>query len=165
MKKRIAIASAMLLALAAPMRLVAHEDLAPAANFQASENDGPAYPISGLRLQISSNVDDSSVLAELAEFKLTLGQVAEGFVGPAGPVPQTQVRLIVAPYSNYHASAISAITEQLSDHLKSEGFVNVMVFPREEEIDPETGRDLRGVGQLTLNLVVRAELYRKRWLF
>lgn len=165
MKRQITILAAMLLTLTVPVTLVAHEDLAPAANFEATANDGPAYPVSGLRLQISSNVDDSEVLAELAEFKLTLGQVADGFVAPTEVVPQTQVRLTVAPYSNYYASAISSITAQLSDHLKDEGFTSVIVYPREEEIDPQSGRDLRGVGQLSLHLIVRAELHRKRWLF
>jgi len=80
-------------------------------------------------------------------------------------VVRTAVRLVVAPYSNYHASALSAIALQISDHLEDEGFENVMVYPVEQQIDPETGRDLRGVGQVHFTLLVRAEPKPRWWWF
>jgi hypothetical protein len=40
-----------------------------------------------------------------------------------------------------------------------------MVHPLEQEIDPETGVDLRGHGQLGLTLLVRAERRPKRGWF
>jgi len=154
------------LALGIPGVLRAHDhDGAPAHDFRAVESDGPAYPVSGLRFQIVSSTPDARALVELPELEVGLGQVADGFVAPRDSVPIAAVRLVVAPYANYHASALSAIALQISDHLEDEGFENVMVYPVEQQIDPETGRDLRGVGQVHFTLLVRAEPKPRWWWF
>jgi len=139
-----------------PRSAAGHDGLAPASDFHALPEDGPAYPVSGLRLQIVSNAPDHEALAKLPELRLRLGQVAHGFVAPGGMAPDAEVPLVVAPYTNYHRSALQAISKQIVAYLTDEGFDEVLVYPVEEEIDPETGVDLRGVGQLRLHLLVRA---------
>ena len=158
MKKRNAVAAAMLLALAGPLAQGARaEERADASQLHASDRDGIGYPACGLRLQISSNEPSDEVLTALPELRVTLGQVAEGFVEPRGDVSQTDVPLVIAPYTKYYASALRAISVQITRYLQDEGFESVMVYPLEEQIDPETGHDLRGVGQVGLDLLVRAD--------
>jgi hypothetical protein len=154
------------LALAVPGALAgcAHEVMSPS-DYQADESDGPAYPVSGLRLQIDSSTPEAQALVELPELAVTLGQVADGYVAPRDSVPTGSVRLAVAPYANYHASALEAIGTQIADHLTHEGFEDVIVYPLEQQIDPETGRDLRGKHYLGLTLLVRAEPKQRRGLF
>jgi hypothetical protein len=157
---------AAVLAAGVPGAVAAHDEHeAPAMDFEAVASDGPAYPVSGIKLQITSSTPEARALVELPELKLALGQVQNGFVAPRDGVPVASVRLMVAPYSNYYASAIQSIGMQISEHLEDEGFENVLVYPLEEEIDPETGRDLRGTGQVNLTLLVRAEPRKKRGWF
>lgn len=163
MTRRTAWVVASFLALAIPAELPAHEGSAPASDFHAAASDGPPYPVSGFRFEIASSTPDASELRALPELRVVLGQVQDGFVAPGGPAPETEVPLVVAPYTNYYASALQAITLQIADHLKDEGFESVIVYPVEQEIDPETGADLRGVGQLNLHLLVRAEPGSSGW--
>lgn len=152
------------LALAIPGALAgcAHEVMQPS-DYQADDSDGPAYPVSGLHLEISSSTPQAPALVALSELDVTLGQVADGYVAPRDSVPTGSVRLAIAPYANYHASALQAIGSQIAEHLDHEGFEDVIVYPLEKEIDPETGSDLRGAHQLGLTLFVRAEPKKKRY--
>jgi len=133
------------------------ESTADASQLQASESDGIGYPASGLRLRFSSNDPSDEAFRALPEPTLVLGPVADGFVERRGDVPRSEVRLAVAPCTRFYTSALPSIGVQLSRHLQDEGFESVIVDPFEEEIDPATGRDLRGVGQLNLDLPVRAD--------
>lgn len=162
--RALALAAACLFAFAAPA--TAHDDDEPMpAELAADPSDGPAYPVSGIRLEISSSQPDHPALVALSDFRLKLGQVADGYVAPRKGVPEADVPLVAAPFTNYYASAVQAIGLQLTNHLKDEGLDNVLVYAAEEEIDPETGRDLRARGQLTLHFLVRAEPHKRRGWF
>lgn len=154
--------AALLLALAAPAPVAAHDDQAPASEFKATPADGPPYPVSGLRLQIISSTPDAEAFQKLPEMELELGQVADGYVAPGGPAPNAEVVLHSAPYTYYYRSALNAICVQIVERLRKKGFDPVLVYPAEEEIDPETGLDLRAGHQRELHLMVRADPAPKR---
>jgi hemolysin activation/secretion protein len=81
--------------------------------------------------------------------------VADGYVAPREGLPEAKFILRVAPYTNYYASAIRSINEQVVARFNKKGLIGVLVQPVETEIEPGSGRDLRAPGQVSLNLVVR----------
>jgi hypothetical protein len=103
--------AAMFLTVAMPGALAAHDpEGPPTAERRASESDGPAYEVSGLRLQIVSSTPSHEALAGLHELRVTLGQVADGYVAPAADLPQARVPIASAPFTRYYASALRAIS-------------------------------------------------------
>jgi hemolysin activation/secretion protein len=119
------------------------------------QRDGPKYPVAGFRLQYSSDHPRHPVLEEFLDIQVRLGQVDDGYVEPRAGVPETRIVLRVAPYTNYYASAIRAINQQVVSHFNEKGLIGVLVAPLETEIEPGSGKDLRKAGQVNLNLVVR----------
>jgi len=125
-------------------------------NFQADpKRDGPRYPVAGFRLQYSSDHPRHPVLEEFLDIQVTLGQVNDGYVEPRAGIPETRIVLRVAPYTNYYASAVRSINQQVVAHFNQKGLIGVLVGPLETEIEPGSGKDLRPPGQVNLNLVVR----------
>lgn len=129
---------------------------APPSQFKADARlDGARYPVSGFKLVYSSSHPKHPDLEKMLDADVELGQVADGYVAVRDDLPETSIPLRVAHYTFYYASAIRSINEQLVKRFNDRGLIGVLVQPLETEIEPGSGRDLRGPGQTSLTLVVR----------
>ncbi|MEX0745805.1 MAG: ShlB/FhaC/HecB family hemolysin secretion/activation protein [Phycisphaeraceae bacterium] len=123
----------------------------------ADEADGPAFTISRFKLQ---HLHPHPQLPDddwLAQVKVRLGVVEDGFVAPRASVPHVEFRLAEPEtwpsVERYYASGLQAILEQLRDALLDEGVMAVSVAPDPTQID-EAGRDLRDEDEHSLTLLV-----------
>ncbi len=138
-----------------PMRASAAVDALQGGQYAATQ--GPRYWVGDFKLEYAEPHSQHPPIEELMSAEYGLGVAADGYVGPrrggnnfwftlADPVESDAVPI--------YASGIREIAEQITNELNTRGLIGVYVAPHEEDVDPETGRDLRPAGRTALRLVI-----------
>ena len=122
-----------------------------------SDTEGPVYLVGAVRLNYASAHPLHPSIPELEDVDLALGESSDGYVGPRRGGDNVWFGLLDiergAPIRIY-ASGIRELNEQFVRELNRRGLVGVFVAPHPDDIDPQTGADLRPPGRTTLELVV-----------
>jgi hemolysin activation/secretion protein len=124
---------------------------------RALESDGPAYPLDALLPLYAEDHPDHPPLHRLNRAVFVLGRTADGYVGPRPGVKPVRFKLgqlTAAPEQQIYASGLRALNEQIVVWLNDQGLTGVLVRPHEEDIDPDSGLDLRNEGEADLRLLV-----------
>ena len=149
----------LLLALSAALGMVLAGPVASSAQGgpQARATDGNRYPVSSFGLIYADPHPAFPPVEELLALEVELGQAAGGYVAPRAGFPSTRLRISdVMTRTQFYASAIRAINQQLVFEFNRRDFHALVVAPVQGEIERRSGRDLRPAGQTALTLAVYA---------
>ncbi len=114
----------------------------------AAPDDGPAYPVSGIRLRYSLENPSLPPLDGVMNLSVSLGQTDQGYVEPRAGAETVTLRLADIGAGGtakviFYQSAIRSVGSQIVHFLNTRGIYGVFVSPDPDDIPPETGTDLR----------------------
>jgi hemolysin activation/secretion protein len=124
---------------------------------EAAPFDDKAYPVTRFLIEYKSEHPDHPPVDDLLNILVPLGSDPDGFVGPKPGVPVVQVRpadVVEGPSVVFHRSAINAIARGVIEALNDRGIIGVFVQIHPEDINDQTGEDLRGGKRGDLRLIV-----------
>ena len=119
--------------------------------------DGPSYEVTAFVLSYGTEHADLPPIDDLMQLEIRVGRTVDGYVAPREDVEAVTMKLDEvgqAPMHRFYASAIRRISEEIVAYFNRKGLIGIFVTPSAEEIDPETGKDLRSAGQTSLRLIV-----------
>ncbi len=122
-----------------------------------SAEQGPLYQVGEIELIYATGHPAHPPLELLYSVDLALGNAGDGFVGPRMGGQNlwfTLRELPAGPPIEIYASGLRELAEQLVSELNALGLMGVYVAPHEQDIQPDTGHDLRPPGQTRLRLVI-----------
>ncbi|UCD74773.1 MAG: hypothetical protein JSV91_13415, partial [Phycisphaerales bacterium] len=144
----------------------------PPAFGQATVADGPLYAVTGVEMGYAKALpflpDIATDLAPgLGDVEIDLGKVASGYVAPREGIERETIefRTIVLTGAEdeagepraqllLHLSALNAITDALTAAVKERRGLEFFIVADPNDVDPDTGQDLRGRGDKMLSLVL-----------
>lgn len=151
--RALGVALGLILALPDPARAAA--GASTAGRFSATE--GPVYLIGSVELRYAEPHPEHPPLEDVLDVDLALGEAADGYVGPRRGGQNVWFRLTEiaeGPPIRVYATGVRELNEQIVDELNRRGLIGVYVAPRADDIEPDTGRDLRDPGDTALHLLV-----------
>ncbi len=123
----------------------------------AAPVDGVVYPIDAIIPEYAEYHSDHPPLPDLDRAVFTLGRTADGYVAPRPGVRSIHFRLsdlAAAPAQRIYASGLRSLNEQIVAWLNEQGLRGVLVRPNEEDIDPDSGEDLRPQTRPQLRILI-----------
>ncbi|MBW2414550.1 MAG: ShlB/FhaC/HecB family hemolysin secretion/activation protein [Deltaproteobacteria bacterium] len=124
-----------------------------------SEQQGPVYLVGRLSLEYASEHALQPSLDDVRAADYALGLAYDGYVGPRRGAQNEWFTLHElgrdAP-ARVYASGLRELNQQIVRQLNLRGLIGVYVAPHEDDIDSESGHDLREPGYTSLRLVVYA---------
>lgn len=127
------------------------------ASGEFSGSEGPLYLVSAFELEYARPHPEHPPLQELENLPLALGETSGGYVGPrrGGRNAWFALSDLDGGYPiEIYASGLRELDEQLVDALNRLGLIGVYVAPHPDDIDRESGRDLRGPANTRLRIQI-----------
>jgi hypothetical protein len=117
----------------------------------------PEYRVCRIALSYGREHPDQPKLDALEDLEVELGELPGCYAAPGARVPSVKVRLKDLPTLPKHAlrvGAVNSILEGIEGVLGSWGLRGMFVAPHRDDLDADTGKDLRPAGTDTLRIVV-----------
>jgi hypothetical protein len=124
---------------------------------QYSEQQGPLYSVGEIELIYAVAHPAHPSLALLYDADYGLGSAGDGYVGPRLGGEQvwfTLRELAAGPPIRIYASGLRELCEQIVAEFNALGLMGVFVAPHEQDIQTDSGHDLRPPGDSKLRLVI-----------
>lgn len=124
---------------------------------RAVEGDGAAYPVSRFVVEYHREHGEHPPVAEVLNAPVTLGVIPGGYVAPRPGLATVTVRVgdVIEGFSGtFHASALTEVVRGIVTEMNRRGFIGVFVQAHPEDLDEETGADLREGKRTELRLVI-----------
>ena len=121
-----------------------------------SDSEGPVYLVGAVALEYAREHPQHPPTEELLRVDLALGEASDGYVGPRRGADNVWFHLADLAEGlpvRMYATGLRELNEQLVRELNRRGLIGVYVAPHEDDIDPRSGRDIRG-GRAELRLVI-----------
>ena len=111
----------------------------------AAPDDGPAYPVSGIRLRYSLENPSLPPLDGVMNLSVSLGQTDQGYVEPRAGAETVTLRLADIGAGGtakviFYQSAIRSVGSQIVHFLNTRGIYGVFVSPDPDDIPPKPAR-------------------------
>lgn len=123
----------------------------------APVDEGPAYPVSRFLLEYKSEHPNQPSLDGVANWKVKLGVVPGGYVGPREGLPTVEVRIgdvQEGAGGNFYRSGINEICKGVVAALNDGGLIGISVQMHPEDIDESNGADKRGGSRGEMRMIV-----------
>lgn len=117
--------------------------------------EGPLYPVSEFSLSYARDVDSQPALDKFDGMVLEFGEVEDGLAAPGEGRETVEWKLGQPPEESrkLYGEAVRAACSQIVETMQERGYLGVYVVVDENDIDTDSGEDLRDEDQ-TLNLSV-----------
>jgi len=120
-------------------------------------DEGPAYRITRFDLAYSPPRQGVPQVSDILAMEVELGVLSSGYVNVRPGIPRVRFPLAEAanqPLDRYHPAALQAICAQIVRYFNQKGLISVFVAVHADDIDVDSGRDLRPADRTSMRLVI-----------
>ncbi len=130
---------------------------APDAGVQAAPDDGPVYRVSRFVARFRTDHPGNPSLASVLEAPVRLSVLPSGYAAPRPGLPTVTPKVadvIEGTANAFHQSGLNAVARGVSESLNQAGYFGVFTQIDPDDIDNQTGEDLRGRERSELRLII-----------